>query len=368
MSKKTIFISQPMKNVTYEEIFKKRKSIVEICKNIGFDIIDNISLDVKKEDACDYLYLLDGLRDMSYKDNVLVVFLADWQTARGCRIERNWCVEYNIPFCDEQTFVDKYSGVKKDETAIPPKRLGYNDEDDKTIKIFKSKEDWLDYRCKGIGGSDASCILGTNLRKSNVELYEEKTSKKPYCYDDNAAMKFGRDCEPILINLFLKDFPDVISFAKNVYSLDVHPTYPFIFGSLDAKIMRLKKSSEDETLIENEYGFLEIKTATPRTALDWAKWEYGKIPPQYLSQITHYFLVGNGRYTFAFLRVYLKCIEYKKDDVVLKSFQNTGYIRDYYFEYNDEMQKATAYLLEKEKEFWDCVEQKKQPDLILPSL
>ncbi len=40
-------------------------------------------------------------------------------------------------------------------------------------------EDWLDFRKKGIGGSDASVVCGINRYKSQVELWMEKTNHMP---------------------------------------------------------------------------------------------------------------------------------------------------------------------------------------------
>lgn len=37
-----------------------------------------------------------------------------------------------------------------------------------------NREEWLEERKKGIGGSDVACILGMSPYKSNVELWEEK--------------------------------------------------------------------------------------------------------------------------------------------------------------------------------------------------
>ena len=37
------------------------------------------------------------------------------------------------------------------------------------------EKDWLDYRRRGIGGSDAAAVLGLCPWKSNVRLWEAKT-------------------------------------------------------------------------------------------------------------------------------------------------------------------------------------------------
>ena len=41
-------------------------------------------------------------------------------------------------------------------------------------------EDWLNWRKRGIGGSDASVVCGINRYKSPVELWMEKTDQLPY--------------------------------------------------------------------------------------------------------------------------------------------------------------------------------------------
>ena len=41
-----------------------------------------------------------------------------------------------------------------------------------------TREDWLEERKKGIGGSDAATILGLNPYKTTIELWEEKTGRK----------------------------------------------------------------------------------------------------------------------------------------------------------------------------------------------
>ncbi len=40
--------------------------------------------------------------------------------------------------------------------------------------------DWLDWRRKGIGGSDASVVCGISRYKSPVELWMDKTGHLPY--------------------------------------------------------------------------------------------------------------------------------------------------------------------------------------------
>ena len=43
------------------------------------------------------------------------------------------------------------------------------------MKKTTNREEWLKERKKGIGASEASCIIGVNPWKTNVELWQEKT-------------------------------------------------------------------------------------------------------------------------------------------------------------------------------------------------
>ena len=39
---------------------------------------------------------------------------------------------------------------------------------------FENEQQWLKGRMNGIGGSDASAVVGMNPYKSNIDLFEEK--------------------------------------------------------------------------------------------------------------------------------------------------------------------------------------------------
>ena len=60
-----------------------------------------------------------------------------------------------------------------------------------------SYSDWLDYRRRGIGGSDASVICGINRYKSPVELWMEKTNQLQVQESGEAAY-WGTQLEPFV--------------------------------------------------------------------------------------------------------------------------------------------------------------------------
>ena len=46
------------------------------------------------------------------------------------------------------------------------------------IYDFHNEQEWLSGRMNGIGGSDASAVVGMNPYKSNIDLFEEKIGRR----------------------------------------------------------------------------------------------------------------------------------------------------------------------------------------------
>ena len=57
-----------------------------------------------------------------------------------------------------------------------------------------NREQWLEERKKGIGGSDVACILGMSPYKTNVALWEEKVGiREPEDISQKEYVKNGTD-------------------------------------------------------------------------------------------------------------------------------------------------------------------------------
>ena len=70
-----------------------------------------------------------------------------------------------------------------------------------------NREEWLEERKKGIGGSDVACILGMSPYKSNVELWEEKVGiREAEDISEKEYVKNGTDSEDPLRKLFAIDY------------------------------------------------------------------------------------------------------------------------------------------------------------------
>lgn len=93
---KRLFISQPMKGKTNEEILVVREKAIESAKrNLGEDVevIDYFFKDAP-HDAKPLWFLGKSLELLSTAD--VAYFAKGWEDARGCKIENTCAVEYGI--------------------------------------------------------------------------------------------------------------------------------------------------------------------------------------------------------------------------------------------------------------------------------
>lgn len=213
-----------------------------------------------------------------------------------------------------------------------------------TMKTLASHEEWLASR-KKIGGSDAACILGLNPYKSNIELFDIKTGKtEQEDISDKPYVKYGTEAEKHLRELFKLDFPQYkVDYVEN--NMWENDKYPFAHASLDAWIT-------DE---KGRMGVWECKTTEIINPLQKAKWD-NAIPDNYYIQVLHYLLVTG--FDFAILKGQLK---YRHNDEV-------WLVTKHYHIERSEVEEDIKYLAEKEKEFWENVENDKRPNLILPNI
>lgn len=210
-----------------------------------------------------------------------------------------------------------------------------------------SREEWLEERKKGIGGSDAAVILGLNPYKNNIRLWEEKTGKvQAEDISDKPYVKYGTQAEDLLRELFKLDFPQYEVFHDE-NTIIKHPKYPFLFASLDGQLV------DKET---GELGILEIKTTNILQSMQKEKWKE-KIPDNYFCQVLHYLNVTG--YSFAILKAQLK---YDFDGDIKLETRHYKINRCDFEEDIKELEKA-------EVEFWTkYVEKDIQPPLELPNL
>ncbi len=183
---------------------------------------------------------------------------------------------------------------------------------------------WHLDRQNGIGGSDASTVLGINPWKSRLQLYHEKVDKIIPQDNNNIRLKLGNILEPLIAEEYTRKTGRILETRPQ----KAHPQYPFMLANIDREILYSETTPR---------GILEMKT---RGA--FIDWEGNEIPPYYISQMQHYMAVyGCIHGSFAVL-------DFNKFEVTITDIE-----RDDIF-----IEK----LIEEEKKFWKLVTDKTQPE------
>lgn len=93
---KRVFISQPMRGKSEDEIISERsKAIEKVREHYGdVDVIDSY-IEGESSTKNDALYKLGQSLQM-LADADVAVFINGWDDARGCRIENTAAIEYGI--------------------------------------------------------------------------------------------------------------------------------------------------------------------------------------------------------------------------------------------------------------------------------
>lgn len=209
-----------------------------------------------------------------------------------------------------------------------------------------TREQWLKARKRGIGASDASAVVGCNPYKTNVQLWEEKTRRRePEDISGKPYVRYGIEAEAPLRKLFALDHPQ-FKVTYRPFDMVFNKDYPFIFATLDGRLREIATGRK---------GVLEIKTTEILKSMQYESWK-DRIPENYYIQCLHQ-LLATG-WEFNVLNAQLKTVY--GDEVRTTT-------RRYFIE-RAEVREDIDYLLEKEIEFWDSVQNDKCPDLILPPI
>lgn len=100
---KKLFISQPMRGKTDDEILKEReKAVASAEKHLGekVEVIDSFFQNAPAE-AKPLWFLGKSLELLSTAD--VAYFAPGWEEARGCRIENTCAIEYGITVIEDYT-------------------------------------------------------------------------------------------------------------------------------------------------------------------------------------------------------------------------------------------------------------------------
>ena len=143
-----------------------------------------------------------------------------------------------------------------------------------------TREEWLKYRTKGIGGSDVSIIAGINPFKSVHQLWLEKTGQVEPEEGGSEYTHFGTLLETIVRKEFMERTGIKVRQKHMLLQSEEHP---FMFADLDGVI--------------NENGELCVFEAKTASAYKQEVWEE-EVPAPYILQVQHYMAVTGAKKTY----------------------------------------------------------------------
>ena len=153
-----------------------------------------------------------------------------------------------------------------------------------------SRDEWLEWRRKGLGGSDAAAVLGISPFRTARDLYFDKLGVVTADDQENwVALEMGNLLEPLVARIFAKKTGLKIFQRK---CMSQHPEHPWMLADLDYLV----------ELPDGSIAILEIKTTNYNAKDKW--WYNGEeiVPVYYEAQGRHYMAVMNID------RVYFCCL------------------------------------------------------------
>lgn len=137
------------------------------------------------------------------------------------------------------------------------------------------KEEWLQNRRRGIGGSDIGAICGMNKYRTTLDVYLDKIGKGKE-YEESEAAYFGT----IFEDMVAKEFSHRTGYkVKKKNAILVHKDYPYMLANVDRLIVGK---------VNGEKCGLECKTASEYTK---KYWEGEEVPLSYMLQCQWYMLI-----------------------------------------------------------------------------
>lgn len=216
-----------------------------------------------------------------------------------------------------------------------------------SIILPKDHAAWIKERMHGIGASDAAAILGMSAWKSNLQLWEEKTGlREPEDISWKPQVQYGKEAEAPIRALFALDHPELEVTYESPYKIIRSDAHPFIFCTPDGEL------TERDT---GRKGGLEIKTTEIMHSRQWAEWN-GRIPDVYYCQVCHQMYAAEWEYVW--LRAHIR---WTRDG------ERRTDVREYIIE-RSEVQEDIDALVAATIKFWNQVQERKPPAMLLPEI
>ena len=184
----------------------------------------------------------------------------------------------------------------------------------------------LEIRKTGIGGSDAAAVLGLNPYCSPIQLWDRKVGLvDDPDLSDNQAVHFGNVLEDVVAAEYERRTGNKVRRRNQTFR---HREHPFMLANIDRSV-------------DGQRKVLECKTAGAFINADeWGPSGTDQVPQQYLIQCAHYMAV----------------MDYDSADLAVliggRDFRVYHIARD---------RELEAMIIEREREFWSCVQERIMP-------
>lgn len=196
-----------------------------------------------------------------------------------------------------------------------------------TNTLNMTREDWLQHRKIGFGGSDIAAIFGFDKYKSPMDVYLDKIGEHPEDDEAGEAAYWGIVMEDTVAKEFekryLKETGEEIKVQRR-NAMFQHQDHPYLIANIDRRIVGQNKG-------------LECKTASEYLKDEWVG---DDIPDKYMLQVQHYMGVMN--YDSMYIAVLIGGNKFQWKEIPR----------------NDEM---IAMIAARAKDFWTLIENRTPP-------
>jgi len=146
-----------------------------------------------------------------------------------------------------------------------------------------TRDDWLEDRQLGIGGSEAAGVVGLDDYQSPLSIWSRKRGLMADYLIGNEAMEFGREFEPILVRKVQE---------RTGYRV-IHWPQTLRCVHVDYEWMRCTPDGLAESDISPGLGLVQIKTTSDRMMTEWVE---DGVPLRVQVQVQHEMAVTGARW------------------------------------------------------------------------
>jgi len=234
-------ISQPMNGKTEEKIRSERADTIKMLEKKGYEVVDTIFPDFENKGNVPLKYLAKSIEAIADAD--LVFFMLGWKDARGCRIEHDVCVQYDIKF-DE---ADDTSTVKMQKDGV-------------VVNIRNTEQDIFKAKTMGY------VLVDEQVKPTNVTPVTTQPKKEEEVKTENNGTPTQTTTTETekkgLAALSKKDLSEYIGkrklWDKAYKDLEPEAIIPLFVKSVQAKIVEAKLKTADEVAALTEEDLLKL--------------------------------------------------------------------------------------------------------------